>query len=162
MKYKQEITNRFWVKVNKELSKIFYNGSRCWEWTGGHTSDGYGSFSIKQGVLAHRVSYEIRFGSIPKDMKVLHRCDNRACVNPDHLFLGTQFQNIEDMDMKGRRGTTPGEKNGMAKLTKEDVLEIRKRYKRYVKGSSTTSLAKEYGVTHTLISLIVRNKIWKE
>lgn len=162
MKHKQNITNRFWAKVNKDLSPVFYNGSRCWEWVGGHTSDGYGSFSIGQGVLAHRVSYEIRFGSIPNDMKVLHYCDNRACVNPDHLFLGTQLQNIEDMDMKGRRGTTPGEKNGMAKLTKEDVLEIRRRYKRYVKGSSTTSLAKEYGVTHTVISLIVRNKTWKE
>lgn len=76
----------------------------CWEWFGGASADGYGRFTHKgRKLLAHRVSWEVHSGSIPRGMLVLHRCDNPPCVNPSHLFLGTHKDNAQDRERKGRR-----------------------------------------------------------
>jgi hypothetical protein len=89
---------RFWTKVMKS--------DGCWLYNGCKTRFGYGKFAITGGwVLAHRISWLLSFGNIPEDSCVLHRCDNPGCVNPDHLFLGTQLDNIYDMVFKGRNKT---------------------------------------------------------
>jgi hypothetical protein len=92
------IETRLWEKVQKEP-----NGG-CWLWTGGTTNGGYGVIGVGRGRLhrAHRISWEIANGPIPDGLKVLHRCDNPPCVNPAHLFLGTQVDNMRDCAAKGR------------------------------------------------------------
>lgn len=146
--------DRFWEKVDKSKGD-----DKCWIWIAGLDSRGYGQFWL-DGIdrKAHRISYILKNGDIPDDLIVCHHCDNPSCVNPNHLFLGTHQDNATDRDQKGRGAS--GECSGMSKLTWEQVREIRKRYiPRIV---SQPKLAKEYGVTHTLIGYIVRNEIWKE
>lgn len=90
-----KLTERFFAKVRKT--------NRCWIWVGHRTRDGYGYFSIrKQMILAHRYAWTYFHQEIPKELSVLHRCDNPPCVNPKHLFLGTQRDNMMDMIAKGR------------------------------------------------------------
>lgn len=97
-------SERFWSKVNKEAP------GGCWEWTAGLNSAGYGQFSNWPSApqRAHRVSWEFANGEIPDGLCVLHRCDNRPCVNPAHLFLGTKGDNIRDCFAKGRGNPMPG------------------------------------------------------
>ena len=98
----------------------------CHEWVAGKFADGYGAiWDEKQNFRAHRVSYELSVGPIPKGLLVCHRCDNPKCVNPDHLFLGTSTDNMRDMVEKGRNFNQKGESHNQAKLTEEDVLGIR-------------------------------------
>jgi hypothetical protein len=134
--------------------------SGCWLWTGAISKAGYGSIATyKDGktghIYAHRQSFEMASKtSIPKGLCVLHKCDVRCCVNPDHLFLGTLADNIRDMDSKGRRVNMPslGEKHGRAKLTNIQTDEIRD------SNDSGVSLAEKYGVSTTTISKIRRKK----
>lgn len=102
----------------------------------------------------HRLSYKHFVGPIPNGMMVCHKCDNRPCFNPDHLFLGTQHENLLDMARKGRRA---GERSAQAKLTSKQVIAIRKAY---AAGAFQRDLAETYGVTQTAISLIVRGQRW--
>lgn len=125
--------------------------TKCWNWTGSKFSDGYGSFRYQKEVIsAHRASYLLHVGDIPDGLCVCHHCDNPACVNPEHLFLGTHKDNMNDRDQKGR--CSSGEKSGVAKLTDAQVLEIR------ASTGTTRTIGKQYGVNNTHISLIRRNK----
>jgi len=149
---------RFMQKIKKTDS--------CWEWTAGKNSHHYGCFRIgsltdgsRKQVLAHRWSYEHFIGSIPEGLFVCHKCDNPSCVNPAHFFLGTNSDNIRDCISKGLFGTrdTRGVKNGRAKLTEGQVLEIRDKYPSC---GTMASLAGAYGVTKTQISWIINRKSW--
>jgi hypothetical protein len=140
--------------------------NECWPWQASCTSTGYGQFSVN-GVKwkAHRLAWKLAHGPIPEGMLVCHHCDNRACVNPSHLFLGTASDNTVDMYSKGRAGqqthmhrTARGERNGRAKLTEGDVHAIRELYEKGFGGYRT--LGKLYGVSHQQIKRIVQGKAW--
>lgn len=133
----------------------------CILWTGA-TARGYGVFQLGVGqgtVGAHRFAYEQANGPIPEGMHVLHRCDTPPCCCPSHLFLGTQAENMADMDAKDRRVPAKGERACKAKLTNELVQEIRRRFEQG--HLSQRQLGREYGVTHSTISLVVRRIGWK-
>src|SRR6476619_5300697 len=144
---------RFWPKVIKA------DGNACWEWQGSITPDGYGSFGISSNrqESTHRVSWRITNGSIPEGMWVLHKCDNRKCCRPDHLFLGNRRDNIDDMLQKGRQNR--GSINGQSKLSEVQVADIRRQSR--IAGFSQKRAAAVYGVRPNLISRVVSNKLWK-
>ena len=128
----------------------------CWVWMGSTQVRGYGEIiSNNRKHLAHRASYEAFVGKIPKGMYVCHACDNVACVNPNHLFLGTQNQNQQDMASKGR--STRGVKNPMAKLDEYGVKQIKEGIKA---GQSDSSLAKSWMVCRQTINNIRNKKVW--
>lgn len=150
------MVNRFWSKVKQ--------GDGCWEWQASKFHHGYGCFGVRnedgtyRTSYAHRVSWEMANGPIPDGMFVLHKCDNRACVRPDHLWLGTQTDNMRDCSDKGRKPGIPkfGASNPGAKLTDAHVKIIR-----YVGNRlSQQRLADEFGVSQTLIGCVLRRKIW--
>ena len=155
MKIPQHSVDRFWERVKKT------NG--CWEWQGAVSDTGYGKACIghQRTMNAHQLAYILTHGPIPKGHVVCHRCDNRRCVNPDHLFLGTQGDNVRDMTAKGRNRYVPryGEDNPSSKLTREDVSEIRRRWARG--GIRQIDLAHMFSVSDTQISNIVRGKHWQ-
>lgn len=160
MSEQDRIIQRFLAKVQKTPS--------CWIWTANYLRTGYpyGLFKIR-GVMrtAHRVSYELFVGAIPDGMCVLHNCpegDNPRCVNPAHLWVGTRTDNNRDTSAKGRArgGNLSGEQNGFAKLTWGEVRTIRWLY---AMGCFSQSLiGRIFGHDQTLISMIVRRRIWKE
>jgi hypothetical protein len=155
----QKNIEQFWGKVDKEISTIFYNGTRCWEWTGSSRGSGYGQASMgsrQRQYFSHRLSYEITFGNIPDGLFVLHHCDNRLCCNPEHLFLGTHKDNMQDMVRKGRHADFRGELHPQHKLSNAQVSEIQLKYS---SGTIThRQLAKEYGVWCSSIFYIVNRK----
>ena len=139
---KSDVLKRFISKV-----KVLENG--CHEWTAGLHRDGYGKFQNDgKTVQTHRVAYKLFVGEIPNKLWVLHSCDNRKCVNPAHLFLGTRKDNIDDMDSKKRRGSN-------SPLTYSNVAEIKQMLAdRY----SQQYIANKFGVCQTTISKIKLNK----
>lgn len=154
LKLGEETEERFWSKVNRS------SAGGCWEWKGRLSLSGYGQFAgYKDGnkatLAAHRVSYELSYGLIPEGFHVCHKCDNRKCVNPQHLFLGTPKDNQEDMTSKerGRIGT----RNGRAVLSDEDIPKIRQLLK---EGHSQMSIASQFGVNQHTISCIKRRVRW--
>lgn len=133
----------------------------CWSWGGAVLRNGYGVWGLgKKTYLAHRISYFYHHSIDPGDFYVLHSCDNRVCVNPKHLSLGTQKKNIADMFLRGRhpRLGMVGGKNPSAKLTLASVEQIRSLRKT---GLTYRRLADQFGVTPQLIYGIVKNKIWR-
>ena len=129
----------------------------CWEWRGRLLRSGYAHISVNAKLeLAHRVSWIFANGAIPDGLWVLHHCDNRRCVRPDHLFLGTRADNLSDMDSKGRRAR--GEKIARAKLTETGVREIRTRF---ASGERRIDLARHFGVSFGAISAVVSGETWK-
>lgn len=144
-----DASSRFWSKVDKT--------GECWLWRGARTPRGYGSFWLKKRLThAHRAAWELQNGEIPTGICVLHRCDNRACVRPSHLFLGTNKENTADMIIK-RRGLV-GSKNGQAKLTPKKVAQI---LHLYSCGYTQSSLSKRFKVCPAQIHNIVRGHSWK-
>jgi hypothetical protein len=129
--------------------------SGCWLWTAYRMKNGYGQFTVaaQDRRLAHRAAWWLHFGDVPEGMFVLHRCDNRACVNPKHLFLGTHADNMRDMLSKGREAR--GEKARHAKLLEADVRRIR------ASVGPRDSIASLYGVSGSLIGYIRRRDTWK-
>lgn len=147
----QKAIDRFWRKVNKTDS--------CWEWIGCiGTGYGHGTMNGKR-YLAHRMSWQIHFGEIREGMEICHRCNNRKCVRPDHLYEGTHSMNIRDAYKDGILKQRKGWQNRKLpnKLTPAQVSEIRCRIP--FKGC-LTRWAKEYHVDRSLIGLIRNEKIW--
>lgn len=139
---------------------IAVGSSDCWYWTGSVNRLGYGIFVALNETKAHRVAYKLFCGEIPEGLFVLHKCDTRCCVNPDHLMLGTQADNVKDMVSKGRAKQIPlyGEKNPQSKLTVSQVKEIRCRVKN---GETQRSMCTIFGVSPMTISRLVRGETWK-
>jgi hypothetical protein len=142
----------FWKKIVKT--------DNCWEWIGARNKLGYGSFGIDgKTQLAHRISYRINKGQIPIGMCVLHRCDNPPCCNPDHLWIGTDFDNSADMILKGRdKKASPEHNGGGGKLNSYKIIEIRKAYA--AGGTTKEKLAAQFHVSGVMISRIVHLKSW--
>lgn len=150
---KLSIEDRFWQKVNKK------SDDECWEWQGSlHHVWGYGNFRVCQKyTAAHRYSWSLHFGEIPMGMFICHKCDNPACVNPSHLFLGTPQDNVTDKIQKGRQADVHGELNPRAKLSEEDAKTILLKHKQ---GMQNKTLADLYGVAPSTIYLLVSGKNW--
>lgn len=134
--------------------------SGCWLWTEGLGKDGYGmawDAAKKKTLGAHRWVYMLLVGPIPEGQKVLHRCDNPCCVNPDHLFLGTTADNNADMRAKKRHGY--GVRHGMNKITADEALAIRDAAT--YSGKSQRSIARTFGVSRSLVTHIKTGRLWK-
>jgi hypothetical protein len=150
---KRDPVERFWPKVDKR------GPDECWEWMGAKQR-GYGALLVgdagsRRLHRAHRFSYELANGPIPDDLVVCHHCDNRACVNPAHLFVGTQADNMADAATKGR--IRAGEDHHNSKLTSADVRVIREWHPA---GWSLDDLAAAFGVSRSLISQVLSRQIW--
>ena len=150
------LADRFWPKVRKS--------DGCWEWTAAITNKGYGMLGGPGGaagrkLTAHRISWELHCGPVPQGLCVLHRCDNRRCVRPEHLFLGTFQDNTADMFAKGRNGPGGplGERASSAKLTADAVVAIRAAA---AAGVSQRELGRTHGVARQSIRAIVRRESW--
>ncbi len=147
---------RFWDKVSLTSKES------CWIWTGAKTRQGYGSFVVRsrpfETMLAHRVSWELHNGPIPGGMQVLHTCDNPPCINPAHLYLGNNDDNVADRMEKGRHVSVGvlGERNPQAKINRFDVLTIREEYT----PERRKSLALRFGISEGHVVRIARGKSW--
>lgn len=129
----------------------------CWEWQACKDGSGYGRLLVDgRARKAHRVAYQLYCGEVPSGLCVLHRCDNPACVNPKHLFLGTHLENMQDMIVKGRKRCLYGEKHHGAKLTAAAVIAIRQDPRR------GEDVAKDYGVSRSLVGQIRRKEGWRQ
>lgn len=143
---------RFWAKV------AIANENECWNWTASLSSSGYGRFNVNgENRIAARVSWEIHYGEIKNKLHVLHKCDNPSCVNPKHLYLGTHQDNMRDRQIKGRTHRHLGITNGSAKLTENDIREIRRRS---ANGESQRQLARAFGVTRMAIKFVIKGHTW--
>ena len=148
------LVRRFWEKVDKSGGD-----NACWNWTAAKTAAGYGVLRMpdKTNQYAHRIAYEWSIGPIPKGCYLCHHCDNPTCVNPSHMFVGEQIDNMRDAATKGR--TTKGERSKQTTLTAEQVLALRAEY-----ATGTVlqrELAARYNISRGSVGNIVRRESWK-
>ena len=148
----EQASKRFWDRVDRSGGP-----ESCWEWQWAiDSSTGYGQFSFRgRSIGAHRFAWEATHGPIPKGMAICHTCDNRSCVNPDHLFLGTQADNMRDRNAKGRQ--LQGTRHHQAKLTEDDVREIRA----LRRSLTLKEIARRFNITESSVSNIVRHQTWR-
>src|SRR4029077_3442437 len=148
-RHEQFIGDRFWKHVKKTRG--------CWKWSG--ATGRYGHLRMRNesgkwsGGLAHRISWELHYGPFPKEFSACHKCDTPTCVRPDHLFLGTHADNIDDKCAKIRQAR--GERQWKAKLTKDDVLEIRR------SEDTQWNIARKFGIHQATVWNILHRYTWK-
>lgn len=144
-------TGLFWDKVNTD--------GECWTWTACKNKKGYGEFhpSGSHRVLAHRYAYEQVIGLIPAGTEVCHTCDNRACVRPAHLFAASHADNVQDMMNKQRH--SHGIKHRNAKLTDEQVVEIRSLYDNHA--MTSRAMARKFGIAESTVWQITSRRNWR-
>jgi len=137
--------------------------SGCYEWQGSKLN-GYGRITFgnaghpeRRTTGTHRLAYELAFGPIPNGLQVCHKCDNRSCINVEHLFLGTNKDNADDRETKGRGNQALGSKSSMAKLDEEKILEIRKLK---ANGARTCELSAKYEVHKSTIKRVISGEHW--
>jgi hypothetical protein len=156
MMYPKGFVEKILGKIHKEDGPLT---THCWVWQGYRDWKGYGKTSYRHRTLSvHRVMYEISNGPIPGELYVLHKCDCQLCCNPEHLFVGNQLDNIEDMIAKGRRPKQYGEFNGRSKLTADEVRQIKVKI---ADGATDKALGEEYRMSQDAIGNIRRGKNWK-
>lgn len=142
--------SHFWANVAKSEG--------CWTWTGARHTFGYGKMTVGNKTIgAHVFSWQLHFGPVPAGQYVLHSCDNPPCCRPDHLFLGTATDNVNDMLAKGRNQHGIG--HHRAKVTPEIVRDIRRRA---AAGETHRAIGVSVGLTHGVVGRIVRRRLWKE
>jgi len=147
-----EVIEAFWDNVNPEPM------SGCWLWLASCSKSGYGKMKIaKKNYRAHRASWTLFRGEVPRALLVCHKCDTRSCVNPDHLFLGTSHDNNVDMIRKGRMSHRSCDRHPDSKLTVDQVVKIRD----LSKSVSCSKLSRDFGVSFPAIKNIVLRKKWK-
>lgn len=149
-------------KVDRFLQKVKV-GNGCWEWQGFKDKGGYGRYKWcdRKNWIAHRLLWNLFIGDMSDpDIKLCHHCDNRCCVRPSHMFVGSQEDNIKDCVAKGRHrtGMKLGRLNRNAKLTDDKVREIRRLYS---EGLTQVELGRQFGVAHTNIGNVLRKNTWK-
>jgi hypothetical protein len=152
--HRAPLHTRFWRLV------AIAEPDQCWLWRGAISWNGYGAVRGEGGnLIAHRASWILTFGPIPNGLCVLHRCDNRPCVNPTHLFLGTQKDNLDDMWSKNRgsRLSSPGELSGTHKLVETDIPVIRDLF---LQGITYGQIAERFGVCAGTIGRVIRRESW--
>lgn len=151
-----EIQDRFWAKVERR------SDHHCWPWKAGRSKNGYGAFKDASNLCrgAHQVAWEIENGEALAGRLACHICDNKLCCNPAHIYAGNRRENMLDMLDRGKHKTPDqsGENNGNAKLTALEVLTIRERI---AAGETNVSIAKDFPVTHQMISKIRRGGFWE-
>lgn len=152
----QKTADRFW-------SKVAMSADGCWTWKASVNPHGYGQFMLPGHRLtrAHRLAWQIANGPLPDGAVVMHRCDNPPCVNPEHLAIGTQLDNIADMHAKGRasggRTPRPGTQNPNAKVTDDQIHEIRRLRQA---GITCKTVAGMFGISPAQVSRIATGKRW--
>ena len=166
--YKQRFStpeDRFWTRVDKNGPICERLGTRCWVWTGGAFRNGkglWGAFWYKgKNISVARAVLTFMNGDLPDGIFALHHCDNGLCCNPDHLFLGTPQDNMDDKTTKKRNNVPRGEDSPHHKLTAEQVEFIRSTYKPYDPQHSQFAIAKALGVSRGAIEGILRKDNWK-
>lgn len=143
------------VTLKERFEKYVGKTAGCWEWTGHRERSGYGRLFVSGAPeRAHRISFRLHKGIVPDGMCVCHTCDNRSCVNPVHLFLGTRADNNADMRLKGRARGKKGEKHHLAKLTADQVRAIRNL------PQSNVAIAKQFGVSRLAVWEIRTRRTW--